>query len=76
LSNRSAEDGLGPDGHISGLVPIDGIVAQPGLGDFKMSGQGALDLAIPGRRHDVQITEWYVEAPTIESDVQDSLLVE
>jgi len=76
LNSRSTEDSLGPDGQIAGLVAIDGIVSQRALGDFEVPGQGALDLAIAGCRPDVQIAKWDVEAPAIEADVQDSLLVQ
>ena len=51
---RSAEDGLGPHGQIAGLVPVDGVVAEPDLRDREVPGEGELDLAIVGRGPDVQ----------------------
>ena len=68
---RSTEYGLGPDGQIAGLVPVDGVVARAGLGDLEVTGQGVLDLAIVGRRPDVKVAQRDVEAPAVEADVQD-----
>jgi hypothetical protein len=73
LNNRSTEHGLGPDGQVAGFVAVHGIVAQRALGDLKVSGQGALDLAVLGCRADIETIERDIEAAAVETDVQDRL---
>src|SRR5262245_21657467 len=76
LVGSSTEYGLGPDGQVAGLGPVNHVGAQPRLGHLQEAGQRLLDDAVAGPRPQVQVTQAEVLAAAVETDVEHGAVVE